>query len=160
MPSSTVLYVEDEEFDVFFMRRAFGRAGLEGSSLMVVSDGQEAINYLAGRGRYADRHQFPVPALVLLDLNLPLVSGFQTLEWVRKQPELRNLPVIVFSSSARTEDRQRAQDLGASDYIEKPTSGLQFAGVLQGLRSKWLGSGVASANGAPTPSGSPARARG
>jgi CheY-like chemotaxis protein len=134
---ASVLYVEDEESDVFFMRRAFRRAGME-QALQVVVDGQEAIDYLAGRGTFSDRLVYPMPALILLDLNLPTVSGFQVLRWLRAQPELEDLPAVVFSSSAREEDRTQARQLGANDYLEKPGSGLEFAGVLEELCKRWL----------------------
>ncbi len=134
---ASVLYVEDEESDVFFMRRAFRRAGME-QALKVAVDGQEAIDYLAGRGAFSDRLVYPLPAVVLLDLNLPTVSGFQVLRWLRAQPELEDLPAVVFSSSAREEDRAQARQLGANDYLEKPGSGLEFAGVLEELCRRWL----------------------
>src|ERR1051326_5182942 len=98
-----VLYVEDEENDVLFMRRSFRKAGLE-ESLKVVVDGQAAIDYLLGRDVFANRLKFPIPSVVLLDLNLPTVSGFQVLKWVRQQPQYRDLPIVIFSSSARAED--------------------------------------------------------
>lgn len=132
-----VLYVEDEENDVIFMRRAFRRAGQE-PCLKVVIDGQAAIDYLAGDGPFGNRLHYPLPAVVLLDLHLPTVSGFQVLIWIRQQPQFQQLPVIIFSSSARAEDRLRAKELGASDYLEKPDSGLDFGLVLETLKRKWL----------------------
>ncbi len=131
-----VLYVEDEENDVIFMRRAFRRAGLE-ESLNIVDDGQPAIDYLAGRGVFANRVNYPLPAVVLLDLNLPTVSGFQVLTWIRQQTQFKQLPVVIFSSSARAEDRLHAKDLGANDYMEKPDSGLDFGMILEALKLKW-----------------------
>jgi len=132
----TVLYVEDEENDVFFMRRSFRFAGLE-ESLRVVGDGQNAIDYLSGRNVFGNRLKYPVPAVVLLDLNLPLVSGFQVLQWIRQQSKLQSLPVAIFSSSPRAEDRLRAKELGASEYIVKPDSAADFGGVVEYLRRKW-----------------------
>jgi len=132
-----LLYVEDEEDDVYFMRRAFTRAGLE-ACLKIVGDGQAAIDYLSGCGQFSDRTEYPLPEVVLLDLNLPTVSGFQVLKWIRQNPEFLRLPVVVFSSSARQGDKTRARELGASDYIEKPGSGLEFGSVLEALKSRWL----------------------
>ena len=129
--------MEDEEDDVLFMRRAFKKAGLE-PGFRAVENGQEAIAYLAGDGAYADRSEYPVPILILLDLNLPLVSGFEVLRWVRQQSQFRTLPVIIFSSSPRSEDRLMAEELGANEYVEKPGSGLKFAEVVQNLKEKWL----------------------
>ena len=133
----TVLYVEDEENDAYFMRRSFARAGLE-ESLKVVADGQEAIDYLAGRGLFENRLDFPLPSLVLLDLNLPRVSGFQVLKWIRLQLEFRHLPVVIFSSSPRPEDKSQAKELGADDYMEKPDSGINFGAVVERLKQNWI----------------------
>ncbi|MGO8679224.1 MAG: response regulator [Limisphaerales bacterium] len=137
MRSGTVLYVEDEEFDALFMHRAFERMGLEGS-LKVVEDGQEAIDYLAGKGVYADRRAHPLPAVVLLDLKLPVVSGFEVLEWLREQPEFKSLPVVIFSSSAQPEDQARASELGADDFVQKPSSALEFPKVVERLKGRWM----------------------
>ena len=127
-----VLYIEDEEDDVFFMRNAFRRLGIE-SRFHVVADGERAIAYFNGRGPYADREQHPLPALVLLDLTLPRCSGFEVLEWLRRQPEFQGIPVVVFSASLRVDDRRRAEELGASEYLPKPTSGVQFLELVRRL---------------------------
>ncbi len=81
LATATVLYVEDEEGDLFFMQAAFRKAGI-GQALRSVGNGREAIDYLAGSGPYADRERHPLPTMVLLDLNLPLISGFEVLEWL------------------------------------------------------------------------------
>jgi CheY-like chemotaxis protein len=133
----TVLYVEDEECDLFFMQAAFQKAGL-GQALRGLGNGQEAIDYLSGSGAYADRSQHPLPSMLLLDLNLPLVSGFEVLQWLRGRPEFQALPVVIFSSSSEEEDKARARQLGANDYIEKPSSGMHFGRVVQALSEKWL----------------------
>ena len=115
----TILLVEDNEDDVFFMRRALTRANLQ-FNLAVASDGQQALDYLAGNGRYSDRTRHPLPALVFLDLKLPYVHGFDVLEWTRRHPSLKDLPVIVLTSSPEERDRQRARELGAQAYVVKP----------------------------------------
>ncbi len=134
----TVLYVEDEECDRHFMEVAFRAAGM-GEALRAVVNGREAIDYLAGRGVYADRGRYPAPAAVLLDLNMPLVSGFEVLKWMRGQPEFAALPVVVFTSSSRVEDKVRARELGASEFVEKPQSMGRFREVVELMRKKWLG---------------------
>jgi CheY-like chemotaxis protein len=134
----TLLYVEDDENDVLFMEMALRRAGLQ-QQFRCVRNGQEALDYLSGTGDYAQRDQHPLPVLLLLDLNLPAVSGFEVLAWLRKQPQFQSLPVVIFSSSSRPEDRQRALELGANDYVQKPASGMKFGEVLDHLRSGWLG---------------------
>jgi CheY-like chemotaxis protein len=135
--TGTVLYVEDEEYDRLFMENAFRRAGIA-EALRTVVNGQEAIDYLQGSALYADRQRYPRPALVLLDLNMPLVSGFEVLEWIRERPELAALPVVVFSSSVRNEDQAKARELGANAFLEKPQSMEKFGEVLDRLRAGWL----------------------
>lgn len=136
--SGTVLYVEDEESDAMFMQRAFDGKGLAGK-LQVVGDGRAAIEYLSGAGKYGDRGKYPLPTLVLLDLNLPQVGGFEVLRWVRNNPDYARLPVVIFSSSTREDDRLTAKELGADEFVAKPSSGMEFGRVVEGLQGKWLG---------------------
>ena len=138
--SPRVLYVEDEEDDVFFMRNAFKRLGYH-DRFHAVEDGDRAISYLSGLEKYSDRASHPLPTVVVLDLNLPMRSGFEVLEWLRSQPEFKALPVVIFSSSGRLEDRQKAEALGATDYQLKPASGAQFLATAQQLVVSWLGGG-------------------
>jgi CheY-like chemotaxis protein len=135
--AKTVLYVEDEESDALFMKLAFASAGLE-AALRVASDGQAALDYLSGAGSYRDREEYPVPAVVLLDLNLPTVPGFEVLKWMRGHPDYAGTPVVIFSSSSREEDKAKAAELGANEYIEKPMSGAKFKGVMERVREQWL----------------------
>lgn len=137
MAQDSVLYVEDEPDDVLFMHVAFRRAGLR-APLHCVSDGQQAVNYLRGDPPYDDRVLHPFPRVVLLDLNLPLLSGFEVLRWIRREAKLRELPVVVFSSSGRADDRRRALELNATEYIQKPASGAQFEDVARRLQENWL----------------------
>ncbi len=139
------LYVEDEEFDRFLMQRAFVKAGLA-TSLRLVNDGRAAIDYLTGKGEYADRDKNPLPNLVLLDLNLPEVHGFEVLKWIRMQPAHTHLPVVVFSSSELDDDRVRARILGANEFIKKPGSGLSFEDVARRLSKEWLSAPPAAAS--------------
>jgi CheY-like chemotaxis protein len=134
----TALYVEDEKFDVEFMRIAFEKEGLQ-EHLQVVMDGQHALDYLSGSGKYSQRDLYPFPSVVLLDLNLPGIPGFMVLKWAREQAFLRGLPIVVFSSSKRDEDRQLAMMLGAADYISKPNSGKEFYKVVRQIKQPYLG---------------------
>ncbi|HVV71971.1 MAG TPA: PAS domain S-box protein, partial [Verrucomicrobiae bacterium] len=118
--AQTVLYVEDEESDAIFMRRAFAAKGM-GSALQVVGDGRAAIEYLSGTEKYADRQEYPLPSLVLLDLNLPQVPGFEVLKWMRNHPDFARTPVVIFSSSTREDDRTKAKELGADEFVAKPS---------------------------------------
>ena len=134
---ATILYVEDEETDRELMEMAFEREGLAGV-LQTVNNGRAAIHYLQGVGLYADRRKHPLPAVVLLDLNLPEVHGFAVLEWIRSSPDHRPLPVVVFSSSERENDRERAKELGANSFIQKPNSLGLFQQVARQLGQRWL----------------------
>ena len=114
-----VLIVDDSEYDALLMRTVFERCGFV-QPLRFARDGEEAIAYLRGDGVYIDRKQFPLPTVVLLDLNMPRKNGFEVLEWIQQQPALRRLRVYVLSASSRAEDIQRSYDLGAGSYLVKP----------------------------------------
>jgi CheY-like chemotaxis protein len=127
----TILLVEDDPNDVFLIQRAFRRINLA-NPIQVVQDGEAAVLYLSGQEPYADRDRYPFPILVLLDLKLPRRSGLEVLEWLRQQPKLRRLPVVVLTSSRENSDLNRAYDLGANSYLVKPVA---FDGLLEMVRS-------------------------
>ena len=114
-----VLLVDDSENDAKLMRIVFEHAGLV-HPLHYAVDGDEAIAYLEGRGRYGDRQRFPLPAVVLMDLNRPRKNGFEVLARIRAQPVLKRLRVYVLSASSRPKDIEQCYDLGASSYLVKP----------------------------------------
>lgn len=120
-----VLIVDDSANDALLMRTVFERAGFV-QPLRFARDGDEAIAYLRGDDAYGNRQQFPLPTVVLLDLNMPRKNGFEVLAWIREQPALRRLRVYIMSASNRAEDIQRVYDLGANSYLVKP-------GTLDGL---------------------------
>jgi CheY-like chemotaxis protein len=115
----TVLLVEDELNDVFLVKRAFKRANLT-SPLQVVTDGVEAVQYLIGEGKYADRRIYPMPRLIVMDLKMPRKSGLEVLEWLKKDGDLKRIPVVIVSSSENVADINRAYELGANAYMVKP----------------------------------------
>ena len=115
------MLAEDDENDVFFLQRAFQQAKIE-NPLRVVRDGQEAIDYLSGDGKFSDRNLYPLPHLIILDLKMPRKTGLDVLRWLQEQPELRCLPVLVLSSSAQRTDIERAYELGANGFVVKPAS--------------------------------------
>jgi CheY-like chemotaxis protein len=133
-----VLYAEDEENDAFLMRRAFAKAGV-GNPLFVVNDGAAAILYLAGEGEYSERDKYPLPCLLLLDLNMPRQSGLEVLKWVRSQLAFQSLPVVILTSSSQDRDIRSAHKLGASGYLVKPASSEKLIELVAGLRDAVLG---------------------
>ena len=137
MTSTTILYVEDEETDALLLQHVFRRVGIT-NLLTTVKDGKAAKDYLAGNAPFADRTLHPLPDLVLLDLNLPYWSGFEVLEWIRQQPRLRRVPVVVFTSSSRRDDIARAYDAGANGYVVKPNALADLTALALALRDFWL----------------------
>ncbi len=137
MTSIAVLYVEDSPTDILLMQRALANAGVE-NLFSVVQGAQPAIDYLSGAGPYADREKYPLPHLVLLDLNLPDKPGFEVLKWIRRNPLFKTLAVLVYSSSAQSQDIQTAYDLGANAYVVKPANFEKFVEVFRAIRDFWL----------------------
>jgi len=133
----TILLVEDDQNDVFFLQYAFENAGIQ-NPVQVVDDGQEAINYLAGSGAYADRQQFPLPCLVLLDLKLPGKMGNDVLRWIRNQPSLSHLLVVVLTSSSDANDVDGAYEWGAQSYLVKPLSLEKRLEMARAIKNYWL----------------------
>lgn len=132
-----ILLVEDDQNDAFFLQYAFEAAGVD-NPLQVVADGQEALNYLSGKGRYTDRRRFPLPCLVLLDLKLPVKMGTDVLRWIRRQPHLSNLLVVVLTSSSDISDVDSAYECGAQSYLVKPLSLEKRLDMARAIKSYWL----------------------
>ena len=117
----TILYAEDDPNDLMIFQMRFNRATLP-HSLNVVEDGQAAIDWLSGKGKFSDREKFPLPNLLILDLKMPRKTGFDVLEWVRSNPEFQSMKCIVLSSSDDPGDVKRAYQLGATSYFVKSVS--------------------------------------
>ena len=137
MNLNPVLYVEDEEDDVFLIRHAFKEAGVC-HPLVWVPDGEEALAYLAGAGKYADRASYPSPSLLLLDINMPRLSGLEVLKWLRAQKEFRALPALVLSSSSQDADIRQAYQSGANGYLVKPSALRQLLKIAKAIQDFWL----------------------
>lgn len=119
------------------MERAFHKAKVP-HLLQVVEDGEQAVAYLSGAGPYADRSRFPLPVFVLLDLKLPRQSGFEVLEWLRRQPAIRRVPVVVLTSSNHIEDIDRAYDSGANSYLVKVADPIAVAELARAIEQYWV----------------------
>jgi len=127
-----ILLAEDDENDVFFMRRALQKAEIS-FPLQVVHDGQQVVDYLNGQGKFSDREQHPLPSIMLLDLKMPFLDGFEVLSWIGSQPSLKSLAVVVLTSSAEERDRRKAAQLGAKAYFVKPPKPETLKEILQYL---------------------------
>ena len=144
-PRPVILLVDDNPHDVVLIRLAFRRVGII-DTIHLVKDGVEAMRYIKGEGAYVDRHQFPTPTLVLLDLKMPLTSGFDVLDWIRQQKALASVVVVVMSGSKNDEDIDRAYALGANHYLIKPTRFEEMVKMMETLKdyTAWSKSGKGS----------------
>jgi CheY-like chemotaxis protein len=132
-----MLMAEDDPNDVFLLERAFQSAGVP-NPLRRVCDGQEAIEYLSGDGKYSDRSQFPFPGVFILDLKMPRKTGMDVLRWLRGVAGLRCLPVIIFSSSAQPVDVELAYQLGANSFVVKPSGVAERVDFARIIKAFWL----------------------
>jgi len=129
----TILVADDDADDIFLLERAFSKANVS-VNMTSVRDGDEAIDFL----QTAAIEGGPLPDLFLLDLKMPRMGGFEVLEWVRGQPGLRRLPILVLTSSDEPEDINRAYDLGANSYLVKPFGNEYLEGIVECLDAYWL----------------------
>jgi len=134
---AVILLAEDREDDVLLIRRAFKEAHIT-NPLFVVRDGQEAIAYLSGVDHYANRVEYPLPALLLLDLKMPRLDGFEVLRWLRKQEGLKTLRVVVLTSSDNMPDLNEAHTLGANSFLVKPFDFEDAVRMTKSMARYWL----------------------
>jgi CheY-like chemotaxis protein len=132
-----ILLAEDIEDHIMLTRRAFKMAGLL-NPVVVVRDGEEAIAYLTGEGKFANRFEYPLPTLLLLDLKMPRKNGFEVLEWLRGKTELSALRVVVLTTSDRIQDVNRAYQLGANSFLTKPVDFRDFVQLSAAIKGYWL----------------------
>lgn len=132
-----MMLVEDNEDDVFLMKRALKAAGVM-NPLVVADNGQVAIDYLSGTGEFGDRDRHPLPALIFLDLKLPLKSGHDVLAWIRRRKELDAVIVVVLTSSNERTDLNRCYQLGANSYVVKPPTAEQLLDLAKSFKWYWL----------------------
>ncbi len=131
------LLVEDNDNDALLLRRAFIKARVL-NPLHVAKSGEEALAYLSGSGKYANRAEYPLPSLVLLDLKMPGLDGFDVLRWIRSETNLRALRVVVLTSSDELRDINLAYQLGANSFLVKPADFERFVEISQALNGYWI----------------------
>jgi CheY-like chemotaxis protein len=131
-----ILLLEDEEHDIFFVKQATQMGG-KSHDVHAVRNGLEAIDYLRGEGQYGNREAYPLPNVIMTDLKMPCMDGFEFLQWVRDHPEHQIIPVIVYTSSSMETDVRKAYRLGANSYIVKPSSLHQMVDVLRATWEYW-----------------------
>jgi CheY-like chemotaxis protein len=132
-----VLYAEDDENDVYLMERTFGKLKIP-NPLRIAADGKLAIAYLAGTAPFQNRADNPLPCLMLMDLSMPGRHGLDVLAWMKNEPDLSQVPVVVFSSSNQESDISRAYSLGASGFVIKPGDPKELIVLVQTLQQYWL----------------------
>src|SRR5579862_8225700 len=137
MNTTPILLVEDSEDNVFLVRHAMHKAGIT-ASLEVAKSGEQAIDYLAGTHKYSDWLRFPLPSIVLLDLKMPGMSGFDVLKWIRQQPGLKALRVAMLTSSDMPSEIKMAHDLGANIFLTKPVELERLVQIMKTLNEHWL----------------------
>ncbi len=137
MNRPTILHIEDDPNDVLLLEHACRKANVS-CDLQRVADGDEAIAYLRGADGFANREKFPVPRLILLDLKMPRLNGFDVLEWLRKHDKLRTMPVVVLSSSNHDADLKRAYELGVNSYLIQPVSFDSLVEIVKAIHDYWL----------------------
>lgn len=132
-----ILLVEDQPDTVFLFQHTVKKLGIA-NLVQVATDGQEALDYLKGTGKFGDRSIYPMPGLVLLDLKLPREPGLEVLRQIRADPHLRRLIVVVLTSSASDYDIGSAYDQGANAYLVKPMELHDLAKMVEAIRDFWL----------------------
>ena len=137
MNDFALLLLEDSEEDIFLFRRAVSKSG-RAVALHSVRNGLDAQQHLAGEGKFADRSEFPLPAVIFCDLQLPGMSGLQFLEWLRQQPALRSRPCVIYSGSANPSDVQAAYDSGVTSFIVKPIDFHEWVSRLEIVLKFWM----------------------
>lgn len=133
-----VLLVEDDPNDVLLLHYAFKKAGLDTTTLMTATDGQEAVDYLSGQGKYGDRKQFPRPQLILLDLKLPRVPGLEVLKWITARSHFDPVPVLVLSSSDHPRDVEESKRCGAQAFMVKPIDNHERVRLARFIKECWI----------------------
>jgi CheY-like chemotaxis protein len=133
----TILLVEDDVSDVTLLKRGFDKVGVL-NPIVHLKDGDDALAYLAGVGQYVERDKFPLPALILLDIKMPRMTGLQLLQWMRSHRDLRRIPVVVLTSNEDLTTVNAAYDAGANSYLVKPGDQASITKMVHAIRGYWI----------------------
>lgn len=155
LPVATVLHIDDDPNDAELLRAATLKAGVP-FLLLNVDNGDQAIAYLSGVDRFADRSRYPLPALILLDLKMPCANGFEVLNWIRSHCKLHQVPVVVLSGSELQDDIRQAYAGGANSYFVKPIGFAALVNLVRNINTFWLSASDQPSLWQHAPSGGPA----
>jgi CheY-like chemotaxis protein len=136
-PQKVILVVDDSENDLGLLLRAFKIAAVT-SPLQTVTNGEDAICYLKGEGRFSNRELYPMPALMLLDLKMPGTDGLEVLRWARSKHALDSLSIVVLTTSENLDDLKTAYELGANSFLSKPLLGDELSEMVRALHHYWI----------------------
>ena len=134
--SKTILVVDDSEDDIVLLQHVFNMARVA-NPVIVLRDGEAALAYLKGEAEFADRVKYPVPAVVMLDLKMPRIDGFEVLQWIKNQPHLKQMLVIVLSVVQDVRQINRAYELGAKSFLTKPCGAEDFSNLMKTYQGYW-----------------------
>ena len=132
-----ILLVEDEPAHAELTKRAIRKAG-NANQIHIVSDGEEAFDYLYNRGKYEDKVKYPIPGLILLDIKLPGMDGVEVLKKIKENPLLKRIPVIMLTTSEREEDVVRSYEHYANSYLTKPVGFKEFEEKIMQIEFYWM----------------------
>ena len=135
--AATILLVDDNRMDVELTLDAFRQSRLA-NAINIASSGVEALDYLFGRGKFSDRNTYPLPDLILLDLKMPGVDGFEILKQVKSAPGIQRIPIIILTVSREEGDRTMSFDLGANSYLVKPVSFMGLMNIVKEIGDYWV----------------------
>ena len=133
----TMLLAEDDHDDRYLISEALDESGVE-SQLFIVENGEDLLDYLKNRGKYTDTEKYPRPGVILLDLNMPLMDGREALAEIKKDPDLRRIPIVVLTTSQKEEDIQDTYEMGITGFITKPMTFSGLVDVMKSVGNYWL----------------------
>lgn len=137
MECDLILLAEDDPQQAEQARRAFKRFCFV-NPIFIVSDGTEVLSYLLGEGKYADRNEYPLPALLLIDLRMQRMHGFDVIRWVRAHPQFKDLPIVVLSASEDLREVNQAYAMGATSFMMKPVEFAEFVHISAVIPNYWM----------------------